>query len=248
LNSQASATQSVTVAAVFSYAVVLRHRLKLFYQVAATGTLTGTGGSTDRVTLTFTPSAGTLTLTVVGTEQNVQLEDGAFATPPIITTGTSANRNADVVVISGVDASEWWNVSEGTFVVEYEYPQSAVSASPFLLSNSTTATTVERIGLIILGVSTAFQVRSGGNNYTTTAFNSNIGRNKVAFSFDGATAKVSPNGANVLQVAAPVTPTITTALIGSFSSASGFLNGYVPKILYYTTAVSDAKLQELSTL
>ncbi|MGO7428566.1 hypothetical protein ACCT09_54865, partial [Rhizobium ruizarguesonis] len=52
---------------------------------AFTGTLNGTGVA-NRVTLTFTPAAGTLVVNVSGTVTNAQLEKGAVATPYVPST------------------------------------------------------------------------------------------------------------------------------------------------------------------
>lgn len=46
-----------------------------------------------------------------------QLEAGAFATSYIPTTTTSVTRNADVVSMTGTNFSDWFNPSQGTFVV-----------------------------------------------------------------------------------------------------------------------------------
>ncbi|MCL4409537.1 MAG: hypothetical protein M1356_04330 [Gammaproteobacteria bacterium] len=51
---------------------------------------------------------------------DVQMEQGAFATPPIITSGTSLTRIADNCRIENVDQAPWFNQSEGTFVVEFD--------------------------------------------------------------------------------------------------------------------------------
>ena len=56
-------------------------------------TLVGTGVYPNRVTLTFTPTAGTLTLTITGTVQYAQLEAGAFVTSYI--SSTQGTRAAD---------------------------------------------------------------------------------------------------------------------------------------------------------
>lgn len=58
------------------------------------GPLVGTGAN-DRVSLTFTPSAGTLTITPSGSVSNAQLEAGTFASSYIATAGTSLTRGAD---------------------------------------------------------------------------------------------------------------------------------------------------------
>lgn len=62
---------------------------------AHSATLTGTGGN-NRVSLTFTPTAGTLIITPAGSAQFVQLETGSIATPPVPTYGAQATCAADV--------------------------------------------------------------------------------------------------------------------------------------------------------
>lgn len=120
LNSATLSTQSVTTAAT-PYTLS-------FY---GTGTVTLSGTSTagplvgtdanNRVSLTFTPSAGTLTLTVSGSVTNANLEAGLLATSWIPTTGASATRSADVCQITGSDFSSMWNASAGTIIAEFEF-------------------------------------------------------------------------------------------------------------------------------
>lgn len=61
---------------------------------SSSGPLVGTGVK-ERVSLTFTPSAGTLTLTVSGTCTEAQLETGSNATTPVITAGSPVTRTND---------------------------------------------------------------------------------------------------------------------------------------------------------
>lgn len=120
LDSGTLSTQSVNVTAV-------AHTLSF----TGTGTITLTGTSTagplvgagtgeaNRVKLTFTPTAGSLTLTVSGTVSNAQLEVGANPTSYIPTTGTQATRNADVATITGAAFSSWYRQTEGTLLIEW---------------------------------------------------------------------------------------------------------------------------------
>ena len=64
------------------------------------GSLVGTGVN-DRVELTFTPTAGTLTSTVTGSCTNAQIESYIYATTPVTTTGSTATRLQDTIKDGG---------------------------------------------------------------------------------------------------------------------------------------------------
>ena len=83
---------------------------------AFSGSLVGTGAN-NRVSLTFTPIAGNLTLTVSGSVANWQLEAGSNATSLIKTISGSVTRNADV--ISNTNASTLIGQTEGTIFIDY---------------------------------------------------------------------------------------------------------------------------------
>ena len=78
LATETLATQSVTTLA-SQYTLSFTGTGSVTLSGTATGTLTGTGSG--RASLTFTPSAGTLTLTVSGSVTKAQLELGASAGP-----------------------------------------------------------------------------------------------------------------------------------------------------------------------
>lgn len=93
LNSITGTTQGVTVTAQV-YTLSFYGTGSYTLSGTSTGTLTGTGVN-NLVTLTFTPTAGTLTLTVSGSITYVQLEAGPNATSRIVTTGATAARSAE---------------------------------------------------------------------------------------------------------------------------------------------------------
>jgi hypothetical protein len=82
---------------------------------AHTATLTGTGAN-NRVSLTFTPIAGSLILTVTGTVTNAQLEVGSNASSYIPTTTATVTRNADVISKTGI--SSLIGQTQGTLYAE----------------------------------------------------------------------------------------------------------------------------------
>jgi hypothetical protein len=87
LNSATLVTQNVTVVAA-PYTLSIFGTGSVVLTGTGSGTLTGTGAA-NRVSLTFTPTAGTLTLTVAGSVTSAQLEIGDIATAYIPTTAAA---------------------------------------------------------------------------------------------------------------------------------------------------------------
>jgi hypothetical protein len=90
-------TQSVTVSAVAYTLSFYGTGTITLSGVSTAGPLVGTGVYPQRVQLTFTPTAGSLTLTVSGSCKYVLLQTGTFAGTFIPTAGASVTRNADVL-------------------------------------------------------------------------------------------------------------------------------------------------------
>ena len=138
LDGTSLATQLVTTTAV-------AHTLSFYGtgQIVLTGTssatVVGTGAYPNRQTLTFTPTAGALTLTVTGTVQYAQLETGAFATSFIPTAASQVTRTADVATMTGTNFSDWFNASEGAFAVQASSTNTSTT-NAVLLSCHNTAT------------------------------------------------------------------------------------------------------------
>lgn len=241
LNSDTLSTQSVTVTAAA--------RTLSFYgtgQVVLSGahsaTVSGTGAYPTRTTLTFTPSAGTLTLTVTGTVQYAQLEVGAFATSYIPTTSAALTRNADVATMTGTNFSDWFNASEGAVEAQYIKNSASSATSPAMFYSPTVSQGM------------TFWINTDGMNtrYWIGATNSTIGTGslgsvmKASFTY-GATKTGSLNAAAVVSNAGTIPSDISRLQIGQYGTGTtGFLNGYVQKINYWPQRLTDNEVRAFS--
>jgi hypothetical protein len=205
LNSTTLSTQSVTVTAV-------AHTLSFW----GTGTITLSGTSTagplvgtgagNRVSLTFTPTAGSLTCTVSGTVSNAQLETGAVATSPIPTYSLTGARVADnySFLLSTIPAL----AAEYSLYLRCSTPTPAAGRYPYVLTDGSINdnvgfTTAPTITLAMRDNNVALAGPASGTALTNVVFAS-AGRIKVddvAISTNGAAAAVDNT--------APTLPTMT---------------------------------------
>lgn len=125
------------------------------------GTLVGTGAS-NRVSLTFTPTAGSLVLTVSGSCTNGQLEAGAYPTSCIPTTTASVTRNADAISKTGI--SDLIGQTEGVLFVESAALFNDLTTRAISISNGTAD---NRIGVFYNSISNTIIIFG---SYNTVSF------------------------------------------------------------------------------
>lgn len=249
LNSDALSTQSVTVTAAA--------RTLSFYgtgQVVLSGahsaTVTGTGAYPTRTTLTFTPSAGTLTLTVTGTVQYAQLEAGAFATSYIPTTSAALTRNADVAVMTGTNFSDWFNASEGTFLAKSTVSSPTGTCYMLSANDGTTNTNIgigqysSHLGLAYVKDTTDQVVLSNQSFSVGSQINEVIAYKRDNFA-------TCANAVLLKKDTGGTVPTVNRLDIGMWNAlysvnASSCWNGTIQKIMYWNLRVTDNEVTSFS--
>lgn len=120
LNTAVLGTQNITVSAQV-YTLSFDGTGTVVLSGVATGTLVGAGAFPARAALSFTPTAGTLTLTVTGSVLNAQLENNVNASSWVPTTGAAVARALDTVTMP---TGAWFNAASGSMVAEYLIAQS----------------------------------------------------------------------------------------------------------------------------
>jgi hypothetical protein len=250
LNSGVLVTQSVTTTAA---ATTLS-----FYgtgSVTLSGTFAGTvngTGATTRTVSTFTPTAGTLTLTVSGSVTNAQVEAGSFVTSYIPTAGATATRAADIATMP---LTGWYNASAGTFAAEFmvNQPAAAGTQEGILRVDDTTASNVITMYINVSGNIAGLITNAGTNQYNNFL---NPGGAVLTFPAQGKGALnygVVPHAAyngGLGQIGsgalAPVTPTRLIIGASSVSLGSWNLDGWIRRIRYWNRALTDAELVQVT--
>jgi hypothetical protein len=250
LNSASLSTQSVVVTAV-PYTLSFYGTGTITLSGASTaGPLVGSGVFPARSTLTFTPTAGTLTLTVTGTVEYAQLEAGSFASSYITTAGASATRSSDLPTVTPIDS--FYNQNEGTVFVQqsqvainnptnfrfFEFFNSSGFRKPLLTIDTSNLVSLTTLGGANTGNSSSTATVSANTVYKITcAYASN--------NFRGALNGTLMNLDTEVDVATPIVDTMT---IGYATSLPSFqISCHIQKVEYYPTRISDARMQSLTT-
>ena len=254
LNSATLSTQNVTVTAVAHTLSFYGTGTVTLSGVSVAGPLVGTGAFPSRVTLVFTPTAGTLTLTISGSVQSAQLEIGAFSTSYIPTVGSQATRAADNAAMTGTNFSSWFNQTEGTIYAE-GFLNNAANAGGQMrrLADINDGTTDNKISLGRAATTTNLRV-----TYTVSGTNLN-GVNgqvvvgifpsaKVAVAFKAGDYAFSPNGLPVTTSTVASVPVVNRLSIGSGATTNSLLqaNGTISRVAFYPLRLSNTQLQGLT--
>ena len=216
-------------------------------------TVVGAGAYPNRATLSFTPTAGTLTVAVTGSVQFAQLEVGGFATSFIPTAGSAVARNADVATMTGTNFSSWYNQSRGSFVIDFSRFGFGSAAGSVILAQADDGTTTNRLALRLNSrlsdASAQATIVSGGSvlvNAGAGALTSMANRNvRAAMAYQVGVPAVGRDG-SVGDVAAVASlPTVNQLTIGQGPGAFA-INGHVRTLTYYSTPLPTVSLQFLT--
>lgn len=246
LNSASLSTQNVTVSAV-EQTISFYGTGSITLSGAHSATLNGAGAFPARASLTFTPSAGTLTVTVSGTVQNAQLENGPLATSWIATTGSAATRQADSATVATADS--WYSQSAGTAVVEFR------AATKTLLSSSSRRVLSfydSGSNLILLaqnGTSDGglFSATTGTTQWSIAVNNGNILTGaKMAAAWTANSAQMAFNGVLGTEDTSSSIPAATTMGIGRALASTTINVIRIQRMRVWNRRLSNASLEILS--
>lgn len=212
---------------------------------AHSATVVGAGAYPTRTTLTFTPSAGTLTLTVTGTVQYANLETGLFATSFIPTT-TATTRSRDVANITTL--TPWYGgVAYTLFGQALASTQTTGNQS---VANFNDGTLNNRVSLFKQGTAAAGTIISSGveqyDEGVSAVWPTNTMR-KLALAVRAGRQNFAANGALAPTTGVSATLiTPSTLTIGSSATGTLVFNGWIQRVVQYSTDISNTDLQAIT--
>jgi hypothetical protein len=174
-----------------------------------------------------------------------QIELGAFATSIIPTSGAPATRLADVASVS--TQAFPYSATEGSLVASFTPVNVAAARRAAQLDDATeneritlgTNSTPNGLMTVIDGGSSQASIATG-----TPAANTTM---KLASRYKLDDFAVSANGAAVGTDTSGTLPTVTTLRLGSGTSSTEPLNGWLRQITYIPRALTNAELVARST-
>lgn len=243
LNSLALSTQGVTVTAQV-YTVSFIGTGTITFSGAYLGFLVGTGAN-DRVSVSFTPSAGTLTCTVSGAVTYAQIEAGLGASPYIPTYGATATRAADNLYT--LVSSFGYRQTEGTIVAEFESVGGDGADFPRIFSASDGGNNNQINALLnSVGVCSISSVVSGSGVFTTIgSFTPNAPQTMAAGYKSGDNAG-SINGGSVGSNTHAMPSGIVNLRYGMDPTPANQLNGRLYSLAYYPFRAANSDLEAAS--
>jgi len=240
LNSRSPATQNITVSATpYTMSFIGTGTITLSGASTA-GPLVGTGAN-NRVTLTFTPTAGTLTCTVSGTMDFVQVEAGSFATSPIVTAGSSVTRAADDISLA-LTAFPFTAATSTIFAYAHDN-----SAAPDPRYVAISAGAAQRYIELFGGIYPSQRAYSAGGTGLSILGTSTRNPTKIATAIAANDQASSVDGGTVqTDATVTVTQTPTTLYLGKYGGGSNYLNSYLKQVMVLPRRMSNAELQAVT--
>lgn len=172
------------------------------------------------------------------------IENGAFRTSYIPTSGSQVTRAADVCSINTM--SPWWNPAEGTILIDFQ-PTSLLNVGVLAVRGDAE----NNFHIWSAGSNTAQFERwiGGAANHAPMMTNiSPLARNKIALGYSTAGSSSCANGAAAKTASGGSTPSFSSLrLFGNrWGSGANTASGYVRGLRYFPKRLTDAQLQALT--
>lgn len=180
-----------------------------------------------------------------------QMEQGAFATSVIPTTGATATRAGDTTTVTGANFSSWYNQSEGALNVQYVM-EGVKSLGAQRIAQIDDGTETNRIGLFLTSANNpqatvAIPVGNQGNVTTTAVITANT-MSKQAFAYKLNDFNIGCNGVvGTTDTSVDIPAALTAMRFAAPVASAATSNMWLQRVIYYPRRLSNAELQVITT-
>ena len=181
----------------------------------------------------------------------IDISNGNIPSSPYISTTAAVSRVRDDIIVSGTNFSDWYNQSEGTFVVDFylDYASGAATVNRRELLEIDDTTANERLSIFAANTSISnhihAQVIDGGvtqASIDSTAFATASILQRAGLAYKLNDVQLAWNG-SVSSVDTGVTiPTPTRIVIGGRVGLSDQLNGVIATVRYWNRRLTSSEL------
>jgi hypothetical protein len=175
-----------------------------------------------------------------------QLEQGAFVTSVIPTTGTAVTRSADVASISGSNFSSWYRQDEGSTYAEYAANATAYNAGVFAFSDGTLNNRIILRGMTATSTSVSIGVSGGASQWNNGFSSQTTAITKWALGVKTDDIGFVRNGGTATPDTSATIPTVNQLRLGSDGDGTLQLNGVVRRLTFWPTRLSNSTLQGIT--
>jgi hypothetical protein len=177
-----------------------------------------------------------------------QLEVGASASTYIPTTSSQVTRAADIPLMSGVNFTDWYNQTEGTFFVEgsFGFVPTAAQYPGLLAVGDGNSANSHQIYMTATNALT-LETRVGGvTQALLQRVNTSPSLTKVAATYKPDDYSLVLNGGTAATDVSAAVPTVDRLSIGTSATSQNHLFGHIRRLAYWSTPLTIAEQQQLT--
>lgn len=217
-----------------------------WYRVWVVDTM-GVGGTSCEVRMNSEVGGSTASSYFWG----VHLNEGESAGSYIATAGSTVTRQKEVATFTGTNFSDWFNQTEGTFIIEWSRPSeltsrfgriwqidSGANNDRMALFHSNSAATVNFA---------IFNSGAGQTSFSSVAFMENTAV-KSAIAYRANDVQIAHNGTSQVTDSSVSLPTYSAMYLGADTTAADNSYGdcHIRRVTYFPTRLPQAQLEALT--
>ena len=177
-----------------------------------------------------------------------QLEQGAFATSVIPTSGSTATRAADVSTSAAttVFESDWYRQEEGTNLIEFREPDRSSVRTPRSFSDGTTSNRWDAFVSSTSTVNHRVVISGAQNNPGDLTLSIGNFLTKHVIAVGSPSANAACNGTLATPSTSSAVPSVDRLIIGADSIGGTPLTGTIRRLTYWPTRLPNETLQTIT--